>query len=236
MFDSANHTVINANNYPLPCFEINIAAAYLYYGNHQFPIYQYNNGIRIKALSGTNATMNGYFSCSFFADEYIVIYNNNRNHNGKLTGTILHELGHSIMYGFKNGFINFNATHNLIKESWASFTGWKVGELYYQNMGCPPSLSDITGQARQSWIKESTLVYSPLFVDLMDNQNQHLNNILYNDDPISGVPLSVLTILMEDCKNWTQFKNVLQEYIGTYYANTQYNTFIAPYNYWFANN
>ncbi|MDR2890638.1 MAG: hypothetical protein LBV18_03415 [Alistipes sp.] len=43
-------------------------------------------------------------------------------------------------------------------------------------------------------------------------------------------------VLAAGCANWSQVKTKLQQHVGTYYTQAELNTFVAPYDYWFANN
>jgi hypothetical protein len=105
-----------------------------------------------------------------------------------------------------------------------------------------PGLYSFTGQARQTWIKTHYsptdaphMYYSPLFVDLVDTYNQHNINSSYNNDSISIGPY-IHTIIREiaaQCKTWDDMKNALDDYVGVFYTQTQFDSFCMPYNYWY---
>jgi hypothetical protein len=80
-------------------------------------------------------------------------------------------------------------------------------------------------------------VYSPLFVDLTDTYNQKTASYVpYPNDEIQGVPASVIWNIISTSTTWAQCRSKLQSYVGTYYTTTQFNNWIADFDYWFANN
>ncbi len=169
----SNHAMTLLMSSPYASLEIHRAVSFYYFGNHQVPkrTVNGNRGIRIIASSNTSTTSNGSFTYSGVHDEYITILNNPRT-DAAIIGTTLHELGHMTMYSKKTSALAFRNVDDLIKESWASFVGWYVGEAYYISMGWPKpadGLTHITEQARQRWPILELEDYSPLFIDLIDN-------------------------------------------------------------------
>lgn len=224
--------------------EINCAVDYYYNGYHFILTSGYKEGIRIIASGKSNSSVNGSFYYSLYNPVYIKIYNNGNSPN-RVIGTVLHELGHSTHYVARSGFWKYNAVHKLVAESYASYVGWYLGRVYYQYRGWsehdPTDGYDITlAQARQGWTKTNVGTlgpYSPLFVDLQDryNQNYYQRNS-YNYDPISDVPHSVIRAMAVECTDWASVKRKLQQYVGVYYDQADLDAFVAPYDYWFANN
>lgn len=98
---------------------------------------------------------------------------------------------------------------------------------------------DITRQSRQSWWKTdgSTAYYSPFYIDLSDTFNQYsYYGNSYNPDPISNVPHYVIQEIGTASSDWSAYKAKLQQYAGQHYTNTELNSFVAPYDYWFSQN
>lgn len=225
-----------------PEYEIHRAVNYFYNGDHPIRTWHYDEGIRIRALSRTDENANAYFSYSKKDRAYITVYYNNNNES-RIIGSVLHELGHFVHYGERGGYTGsayngFVAVHNLIKESYASYVGWYLGERYYSTLGWVNSsvTQNITGQARQYWLKTdgSTAYYSPLFVDLIDdfNQGTYWGNS-YNSDPIKNFSHSIIRTISAECSDWSSIKSKLQQHIGVYYTTAEYNNFVSPYDYWF---
>lgn len=64
---------------------------------------------------------------------------------------------------------------------------------------------------------------------------QCYNNPLLNYDPISGANHQIIFAMIAP-KNWSDIKAKLAEYIGSVITQTEYTSFIVPYDYYFANN
>ena len=216
------------------------AINYYYSRKHSIRTWYYDSGIRIKIAGETNASASASFTYSKTAAAYITVYENYAGDPSYLNGAILHELGHFTQYGERGGYSNYVATHKLLRESFASYVGNYLCDRYYYLLGYTNTASpqtSFTGQSRQYWTKTGTSVYSPLFVDLFDSYNQKTSaGSSYNQDMINGFSHSIVRTIAAECPTWTDVKSILSEYIGTYYSETAYNEYIAPYDYWFANN
>lgn len=200
--------------------------------------------LRVK-MTRNYQNWSGCFTVPLFSAPYIEISNNKLdNYHGGLISTVFHELGHRTHYFYKNNRSGYNTTHGLIKESYASYVSWILCHHYYSYVGgVDPGVGFCWdyyfSNTWQSWKKTETgdlSFYSPLFVDMIDDNNQYLDNTLYNNDPISNLPHSVLKYLVTYYKNWSQIKSKLSDYIGFYFSQSDYNQFVAPYDYYFANN
>lgn len=225
-----------------PQFEIHRAVNYFYNGSHSIEKYFYNEGIRIIASSDTNSSANAYFYYSSINNAYIRVYYNNQGNECRIISTVLHELGHFTHFGKKGSHIGsayegYIATHKLIRESYASYVGWYLGESYYSTLGWTKSslTQDITGQSRQLWCKtdDSTAYYSPFFVDLVDDFNQGLYFHGANFESVKHIPYSVIETVAAECTTWLSLKAFLRGYIGIYYTAPEHSSFIQPYEEWF---
>ena len=90
--------------------------------------------------------------------------------------TTLHEIGH-IRHCQKNPILYNNYIDQFVRESYASFVGWALGEQYYTSKGFvkPYHGYQINTNGNQAWVKTMSTpdyYYSPIFVDLWDNYNQ----------------------------------------------------------------
>ena len=124
-------------------------------------------------------------------------------------------------------------TDTVIKESFASFFGWYNVYQYYSSVAITHQIvNNICTQGRQTWTASSSNInYTPIYIDLFDNYNQHTySSIPYNQDPISGVPINTI---INFALGPTSFHNVyypLASLIGSYYTGSEYSAFISPYS------
>ena len=248
---------VNSSSVPDPRYEIYRAVGFYFYGLrtnygsssllHLPEIDRFvdstTGGMRIEAHTAAIQEGEGVFKSFLGNAHYIKIGNVNRNNQPRLMGTILHEMGHYTQFWIHRGYNHYNDIPKLLKESWASYAGWYMGELYYsvQRLLPIPFEDDITRQARQSWhpaMANPYYYYSPLFVDLRDNYNQceRLNNSRYANDAIKNVPYSLINKLARE-SSWTGVKKVLREHISSgYYTETQLNDFLVQWDKYFAAN
>lgn len=217
--------------------EIHRAATYFFDGQNDFPKYTRAMKIIANNVSGNGA--NGSFSPSSYD---INIYNNG-NSNSSVIGTTLHEIGHFIHYiSNPSVFPNWQKIPEraLLLEAFSSYSGWYLGEKYYQSLGWvkPYVGFDITGhQGRQTWWRLGSDYYSPLFVDLTDSYNQKtITSPSLPDDGLEGVPPSVVWNIVSTSTTWVQCKSKLQSYVGIYYTASAFNNWIGDFDYWVVNN
>lgn len=222
-------------------YSINRAVDYFYYGEHQIPKWNYDDGIRIIAATNPSTEYDAVFTYSSNKRAFITVPNNHRNLINETIGAVLHELGHFVHYNERGGYSGYKGVHGFIKESFASYVGWYLSEEHYRELGYyHPSEGDtynyLNDEDRQFWRSTIALHYSPLFVDLSDRYNQNTYLYVYNQDNIENVPHPIIVKLAVENKDWSSLKNALIGYIGVYYNRDQYEEFIAPYDYWFAHN
>ncbi|MDR2890483.1 MAG: hypothetical protein LBV18_02620 [Alistipes sp.] len=227
---------------------MHVAVNYFYNESHPIRTWSYDAGIRLRAVNRNGGSQGlGYFSwdrndrnpaeITIFNDYIASSWEPN-----ELISTVLHELGHFIHYGKRGGkHAIFSKVHGLIVESFASYVGWCLTENYYYNhldWTRPYVGYQLSHQGRQTWSQTSTgSVYSPLFVDLFDTYDQDPLNInSYNKDPINGFLHSIMREIGIECNTWSQVKTKLQQNVGMYCTQAELNTFVAPYDYWFARN
>jgi hypothetical protein len=230
--------------------EIHRAVNYFFNVQNVFPKPSVKDGIHIMAYNTPNrptstTQVNGSFSPNGNYP-FIKIWNND-NPDSVVIGTTLHELGHSAHY--KNNINGFNNTLRGLKESFAPYVGWYLGEAYYASIGwIRPSDSsyrqngNITRDSRQDWVriipKGNLGEYTPLFIDLTDNYNQR--TYYFSDvpnDTIDSVPASVIWNIISTSTTWVQCRNKLEGYIGTgvgkYYTATEFENWIEDFEFWF---
>lgn len=213
------------------------AAEYYFYGNNDLlncvPRYDtLGVSIDIHAIDEIGDYLGGFNRLS---TPYINIWNAYKdNYTGacsRIFGTVTHELGHATHYALDQG-ASISETETIVKESFASFFGWYNVFRYYSSLiGSNHYLvHSICTQGRQMWTPSSSSNYSPIFVDLFDDYNQHTHNSNYNNDPISYVPVSFIRYCALGPTTFQAVYNNLLSGVGTYYSSDEFNTFIAPYS------
>ena len=137
--------------------------------------------------------------------------------------SVIHELGHIHHFYCNSSFLQLS---QILREAFASYVGWNVGEQYYYSKGYvkPYDWTIINSQGRQDWDPVSTEIYTPLFVDLTDNYNQDLLV-----DSIQGVPASVINAMNTVATSIIYCKTYLTQYVGTYFTATELNTHFNYY-------
>lgn len=195
-----------------------------------------NNTISIQAINHEDY-VNHYAGCFYRlpSNPYISIWNYYSSYYSGvasfLFGTVLHELGHATNY-VTTGYETMTNTDRIIRESFAELFAWyNVSQFYSSLVTSDNSVNYICGDGRQSWTQASSSInYTPFFVDLWDNYNQHMYDNDYNDDPIFRVPLSILVNLSLGPTSFSSVLSSLASYIGSYFSYSDYQTFIAPYS------
>lgn len=185
------------------------------------------SAIPIYGMPSDGSNVRGYYvpaSC------YIVIYDINQNYRRRVIGTTIHELAHHYQYCNKTGISAYYLS-SFFKESFATCCGNHLGELYYTSKGyiiSSPSV-DFVSQARQYWDPSNPSNYSPIFVDLIDDYNQHSYSSIYVDDIISGVQFAVILEIGRDANNYTDIRTILITELSGQYTSTQIDYQLSYY-------
>ncbi len=156
-----------------------------------------------------------------------LVYNAGQSQNYTI-GTVCHELGHLRHYFKINDyyFYYYGGITKLIKESYASYVGWMVGEDYYLSKGFVKPYDGylINRQGRQFWYSNSSN-YSPLFVDLIDSYNQGYYDSIYPFDQLSSVPPLIVDTMVKQDNTVEDVFDHLDDYIGVYYTSSELLTY-----------
>ena len=167
--------------------------------------------------------------------------------DGHVFATVCHEMGHYSHYMYKNSRLAYDSMHSLFKESFADYVAWVLSHNYYaEKTGLIPYGSlgwdnDFLCD-NQTWKKNDSgdaSYYSPLFIDMIDDNNQYYtqgDGDDYNYDVLNNIPHSLIKSLVTDNRTWSQIKAQMQDYVGVYFQQAEYNSFITPYNYYFQYN
>lgn len=222
-------------NFKLHVFQ---AARYYYKGNNDLlnniDKLELDSPLRIAAYNdSTSLTHNGLRGIGWFFGgsnpPYIEIANYDSTPS-KILGTTLHELGHASHYA-EMGFSSFVNTDNLIKESFASFMGWYNVRSYYNSVLTTDSqVHNACTQGRQSWPENSNGNYTPVYIDLIDDYNQSIEeNSSYVNDYISGVSVGNVLSFAIGPTTWAQSRSLMLQQVGELYTSAAFNDFIYLY-------
>ena len=177
----------------------------------------------------------------------------------QIISTTFHELGHASH--FTNAPHTYAAVDMPYIESWASFVGYYLSLKEYQDLGRPdgPFLYESVMEAnhtiiefckpdkiinRQLSMVQSGSKYTPLFIDLYDNDNQwrlynyytaydnSLNRDFLPKDYIRAIPANVLENFTFSSYRLSQIKTKLMQFYrgNTDVVNAEYNLTIDNIN------
>ncbi len=204
--------------------EIYRAVNYFYNAQNVFPKHYPPGGAIIRAYASTGRPYYAFGGS-------ITLYN--RGNDGRMIGDTLHEIGHLVHY---NNFpTRYTNSPKFLRESFACYAGWYVGENYYRSVGWNGGVpDDITYYNRQNdWTKyypNDSGYYSPLFIDLTDDYNQRFFlGTTYPQDFMVGVPASAIWDIISTNPDWTPtFRQMLSNCVNTYTNNT-----VTEFDNWF---
>lgn len=171
-------------------------AYYGYFGEIQRPTLILGK-MKIKYIHGNNGTTAGMY-CSFWhfmgliPDIWIWGFDssNQCRKTDKIYGTVIHELAHQSHKRYMTA-IQFAQVSSFIKESWARCVQCSLTNYHYQNnLGV---VNYVHMQNVQDWSPQIDGVagyqYTPVFIDLMDDNNQGAMNQYFCKDNVSGYTL-----------------------------------------------
>lgn len=210
-------------------YEIYRAADYYFNETHYLSsnMSSGEGGTLLLADDSSNPTYSGQAS---YSNNIVYIYNNGHT-MPEIIGTTLHEIGHIRHY--KKDPANYASIDSLVRESYASFVGWLLGEEYYLSKGFikPYHGYHINDENRQDWHKNMTTdfyYYSPIFIDLWDNYNQ-------SQEFSFGIPETIWLVslpVIEGMASQTSLSgclNYLSGYIGQEFSLSDYNILLNYY-------
>lgn len=115
-----------------------------------------------------------------------------KNYVLQLFCNVLHELGHGSHFQQSGKEWMQSSSWPLI-ESYATLYGWYNTVSYYASASGDSTYNTFSyGQGKQNWQYVEGTRYTPFYVDLHDDYNQHMDNTSYVEDCISGVPMSTI--------------------------------------------
>lgn len=131
--------------------------------------------------AGTGVNWGNWDPTGLFPD--ILIYGKNSSGNYHSTDVIystsIHETGHASHIELMNaGEIQFGQVSWILIESWANAVEWYISKIEYTELGITNYDNPNTwpysrfGDNMQWWKSSNDHIYTPLFIDLVDNFNQ----------------------------------------------------------------
>lgn len=220
-------------------YPISQAVNYYYSGNH--PVTRYSSNLPIWINAKTDNGPWPFVSFQMYNNTnipQIVVNKNLLNQHNYYIGSVLHGLGHYLHYSWY-GYVDYAQINEHIRESFACYIGWKLGEKYYFDLGFSPALFyDYVGQNRQDWDYTSAITtnqFSPIFIDLEDSYNQRNNNTHYPQDVISGIPYGDIEDILSFHHTWLSIRDELETLIVNYYNQDDFDSFIEAYDDWYEN-
>lgn len=174
-----------------------------------------------------------YLAYTYASNKDITIFNSSYSQN-VIIGTTLHELGHIRHYEKIDDYNTYYSSviEKKIKESYASFIGWLIGENYYLSKGFvkPYNGYNINSNHRQNWYLGGPLAdYTPLFIDLVDNYNQGSGNPNLPFDNIESVPCTFVDNIVNSEYSVNGVFSYLNNYVGTYFTTTDLQNYENAY-------
>ena len=165
----------------------------------------------------------------------------------EIIGIAYHELGHAAHY--TNQISRYIDSSAELRESWASFTGYYLTLKEYQELGFPNGpfdvlwVSDAYGYMRRVGLKPDYHLnrqlteivdgeeYLPIFIDMYDNDNQHIVNVAYDDnlqsklllfsnDEIHDIPADVIEDFVFNSNGVMETKSKLTNFLNSNTATT----------------
>ncbi len=134
----------------------------------------------------------------------------------EVIATTFHELGHASH--FTNGESNYRNSDKNLRESWASFVGFYLTLMEYQDLGFYHGPFDYGSYEPYPYTMSTYYIpdgsinrqltkvneeeeYLPIFIDMYDSDNQHITNILYNPNDSNNIdyyPYDTIRIIPAD--------------------------------------
>ncbi len=116
-------------------------------------------------------------------------------HTHEVLFTTAHELGHQIHAILMTG-VQFLQISNYVAESWAEAVGWAITKDEYnywsKKLKIYSNINEYDQTYQYKWPNTNNIEYTPIFVDLVDEYNQGLNNPNLPNDMVSGYTMKFI--------------------------------------------
>ena len=152
--------------------------------------------------------------------------------------TTLHELSHA-SHACRMSRSGFDETSKFVKESWAVAAQWLLTMDEYRRLGLSSvNLSnldtDLTCQWWPNYERTDLLIYSPIFIDMVDTYNQYDLYAPINDnqipfDEISGYSLPSICNALTSLKQLSDVESYMKNNRPSNVTLNQINTYLKLY-------
>jgi hypothetical protein len=120
-----------------------------------------------------------------------------------------------------------------VKESWASAVGWYLTLQEYERLGvsaCNFTIMD-NKYDMQEWpnFKKISLIYSPLFIDMIDDYNQWYIDKTRPNDEVSGYLISIIDQNLKAFKCYDDIETFMLNNRPSNVTNSQIYTLLKLY-------
>ncbi len=198
-----------------------------YYGNIDGLI-RPSKALKVSYQTGADPDGSAHGSTYYERVEYlfnirpeIVIYGKYLNYKdelvectvSKVLSVTFHEISHA-SHAMLVGADKFKATFIGIRESWASAVQWYLPNILYRELTNNPALlGEIDHENnKQFWPIFENLHYSPLFIDLCDDENQYDGSTTFPNDEVSGYPLGFFNMIISNLTSLDKVSEYLKNY------------------------
>lgn len=149
-----------------------------------------------------------------------------------LFATTLHELTHASHACRLSRSDYDDKVSKFIKESWAVAAEWYLVSDEYKKLGASGTeFEKFVGKKNiQSWpYIGRSLIYSSLFIDMVDTYNQGENNSSYPNDDISGYTMSLIDSKLTSMRTFVDVESFMKSNRPANVSFNQINNFLKIY-------
>jgi hypothetical protein len=149
--------------------------------------------------------------------------------------TTIHELGHATHWELRgrSDFYFANHTHCELRESWADAVAWAITSNTYKSIINNNNFDFGSNQSYTKNFSGHSSEYTPIIIDLIDNNNQYLTNSLeFPNDSVQGFSI-------KDCENALRgnvnnFGDFYQRLVNTPTAQNQLAAFDTLFEFYYS--
>lgn len=185
------------------------------------------------ALGSTRSAIVRTWSWIFSA---IKIYEKNSSggieKTNRVFSTMIHELAHA-SHACRLSKDDYDNTSKFVKESWASAVGWYLTLQEYERLGAS-NYDDLRRWSNiyslQMWpYLSSSLIYSPLYIDMYDDNNQGVDDDTRPYDKVSGYSMALIDRNLISMKGFTTVESFMKNNRPSNVTENQINEFLNKY-------
>ena len=185
-----------------------------------------------SALGGTQSAIVRTWSWIFSA---IKIYEKDSKgicSVSSIFNTTIHELAHA-SHACRMSKDEYDNTSKFIRDSWASCVDWYLTLQEYERLGASGYELVLLDNRYddQHWpnYDKISLIYSPMFIDMIDDYNQSLKDISRPFDDVYGYSISLIDKNLTTLKSYSDVERFMLNNKPAYITNSQIYTLLKLY-------